>query len=176
MKYLLVGEETDRLRFRLLLPNDFDTWLEFFNKKNVGHMLGMADIPTPKAQCQKWFNLIFDRYNNDLGGMNVLMDKNTGAFIGQCGLLVQQVDGIEELEIGYSILPKFWNQGYATEAARKCKEYAFKHNFADSIISIVHVDNVASEKVAIKNGMYLDKKTIFKEMPVNIFRVNHSDC
>jgi ribosomal-protein-alanine N-acetyltransferase len=172
MKYLLIGEETERLRLRLLLPNDYETWLEFFKKKGVGNMLGMADIPTPEAQCQKWFNLIFDRYKNDLGGMNVLMDKNTGVFIGQCGLLVQEVDGIEELEIGYSILPKFWNQGYATEAARKCKEYAFQHKFADSIISIIHVDNLASEKVAKKNGMFLDKQTVFKEMPVNIFRVN----
>ena len=175
MKYLLVGEETERLRFRMLLPNDFDTWIELFKKDGVGNFLGMVNIPTPEEQCEKWFEIIMYRYQNDLGGMNVLMDKNTGEFIGQCGLLVQEVDGIKELEIGYSILPKFWNQGYATEAAIKCKEYAFEHNFADSIISIIHIDNIQSEKVARKNGMFLEKQTTFKEMPVNIFRVNHPD-
>jgi RimJ/RimL family protein N-acetyltransferase len=82
------------------------------------------------------------------------------------------VDDIQELEIGYSILPKFWNQGYATEAARKCKEHAFQNDFSDSLISIIHIKNIQSEKVARKNGMELDKKTIFKEMPVNIFRIN----
>ncbi|MEJ2542852.1 MAG: GNAT family N-acetyltransferase [Calditrichaceae bacterium] len=174
MKYLLVGEETERLRFRMLLPNDFDTWLEFFKYEGIGNMIGMADIPTPIEQCQKWFDIIMNRYENDLGGMNVLMDKNTGEFIGQCGLLVQEVDGIKELEIGYSIFPKYWNQGYATEAAIKCKEYAFQHNYADSIISIIHINNIQSEKVARKNGMFLEKKTVFKEMPVNIFRVNRT--
>ena len=132
----------------------------------------MANIPTPEEQCQKWFEITMNRYENNLGGMNVLMDKNTGELIGQCGLLVQEIDNVQELEIGYSILPKFWNQGFATEAARKCKEYAFQNNFTDSLISIVHVDNISSEKVARKNGMIQDKKTIFKEMPVNIFRVN----
>ena len=173
MKYMLVGEESARLRFRMLLPNDFDTWIELFKEEGVGEFLGMVSIPTPEEQCQKWFTL--NRYENGLGGMNVLMDKNTGEFIGQCGLLVQEVDNITELEIGYSILPKFWNQGYATEAARKCKEFAFQHDFADSIISIIHVDNIQSEKVAQKNGMDLDKQTVFKEMPVNIFRVNRPD-
>ena len=172
---MLVGEESARLRFRMLLVNDFDTWIELFKEEGVGEFLGMASIPTPEEQCQKWFELTLNRYENDLGGMNVLMDKNTGEFIGQCGLLVQEVDNITELEIGYSILPKFWNQGYATEAARKCIEFAFQHDFADSIISIIHVDNIQSEKVAQKNGMDLDKQTVFKEMPVNIFRVNRPD-
>ncbi|MBN1407003.1 MAG: GNAT family N-acetyltransferase [Calditrichaceae bacterium] len=172
MKYLLVGEETERLRFRMLLPNDFDTWIDLFKKDGVGNFLGMTDISTPEEQCQKWFDIIMNRYKNDLGGMNVLMDKNTGKLLGQCGLLVQDVDGIKELEIGYAILPKFWNQGYATEAAIKCKEYAFQHNFSDSLISIIHIDNIRSEKVARKNGMALDKQTVFKEMPVKIFRVN----
>lgn len=171
MKYLLVGEETERLRFRMLLPNDFDTWIDLFKKQGVGDFLGMANIPTAEEQCQKWFELTLNRYENDLGGMNVLMDRNTGELIGQCGLLVQKVDNIRELEIGYSILPKFWNQGYATEAARKCKEYAFQNNFTNSLISIIHINNIQSEKVARKNGMDLDKQTLFKEMQVNIFRI-----
>jgi len=89
--------------------------------------------------------------------------------------LVQEVDGIQELEIGYTIIPAYWNQGYATEAARKCKEFAFENNFADSIISIIHVENIRSEMVARKNGMQLDKTTSFKGFPVNIFRIRRSD-
>lgn len=174
MKYMLVGEQTERLRFRMLLLNDFDTWLNLFKKEGVGNFLGLADISTPEAQCRNWFDNVMHRYENDLGGMNVLMDKYTGEFIGQAGLLVQTVDDAVELEISYSILPKFWNQGYAAEAAAKCKEYVFEHNLADTLISIIHVDNIASEKVARKNGMFLDKRTVFKDMPVTIFRVNRT--
>lgn len=103
--------------------------------------------------------------------MNALTLKASGQLVGICGLLVQTVDGIEELEIGYSILPKFWLQGYAFEAAQKCKHFAFEKGFSDSLISIIHVDNVPSQKVALKNGMFLDKTTIYRDNPVHIFRV-----
>lgn len=171
MKYLLTGKETERLKFRLLNQNDFDTWLDFFKNSDSAKFLGMEKIPTPEKQCEEWFKICMNRYEKDLGGMNVLIDKTSNEFIGQCGLLVQEVDGKKELEIGYSIMPNFWNKGYASEASKKCRDFAFKNNFAESIISIVHVDNIRSEMVARKNGMKPEKKTIYKEMPVNVFRI-----
>ena len=85
------------------------------------------------------------------------------------------MDGIQELEIGYSIMPQHRNRGYAAEAARKCRDYAFENNLADSLISIVHVDNIRSQKVALKNHMTSEKETVFKEMPVNIFRITKGE-
>jgi RimJ/RimL family protein N-acetyltransferase len=67
---------------------------------------------------------------------------------------------------------KFWNKGYATEAARKCRDFAFTNSYTDTLISIVHVDNIKSEKVALKNGMTKTQQTVFKGMPVNIFMIN----
>jgi [ribosomal protein S5]-alanine N-acetyltransferase len=175
MKYLLDGEETKRLKFRLLYQTDFDDWLEFFTNYNSSGLIGMQDIDSPYDQCQEWFKRVMDRYKNNLGGLNVLIDKTTNEFIGQCGLLIQEVDGLTELEIGYSIIPRFWNKGYATEAAIKCRDYAFENDFADTLISIIHIDNVKSEKVALKNGMIKTKQTEFKKMPVHIFRINKQD-
>jgi ribosomal-protein-alanine N-acetyltransferase len=175
MKYLLTGQETDRLRFRLLTRDDYDTWIELFKDNSVVVFLGMADLSSSQEQCDKWFTLCEDRYKNDLGGMNVLIDKSTDKLVGQCGLLVQDVDGTNELEIGYSILPKYWNKGYATEAAKKCRDFAFTNSFTDSLISIIHVDNIKSEKVALKNGMTKTKQTVFKGMPVNIYRIYKKD-
>ncbi|MBT8183639.1 MAG: GNAT family N-acetyltransferase, partial [Eudoraea sp.] len=99
----------------------------------------------------------------------------TNKLIGQCGLLVQSVDGIEELEIGYSILPEYWRNGYATEAAILCRDHAFNHQFSESLISIIHEDNLPSKKVARNNGMRMDKKTRYKNNPVEIFRINRSE-
>ena len=103
--------------------------------------------------------------------MNVLIEKSTGRFVGQCGLLVQTVDGVGELEVGYSIMPAFWNQGFATEAAAACIAHAFRHNLSDSVISIIHEDNVESERVAVKNGLTLEKRTEYKDNPVKIYRI-----
>jgi RimJ/RimL family protein N-acetyltransferase len=102
----------------------------------------------------------------------VLIEKDSGQLVGQCGLLVQEVDEKQELEIGYSILPDYRNKGYASEAAQKCRNFAFENNFSDSLISIIHVDNIRSEKVALNNGMRKTKSTIYKEIPVNIFRIH----
>ena len=102
-----------------------------------------------------------------------MIEKGTGQFVGQCGLLVQTVDGVRELEVGYSIMPAFWNQGFATEAAGACIAHAFRHKLSDSVISIIHEDNVESERVALKNGLVLDKRTVYKDNPVKIYRVVH---
>lgn len=172
MKYILTGEITKRLMFRLVDHSYFNEWLEFFNHPDSARFLGLQNITTPYEQCREWFSRVEGRYQNDLGGMNALIDRDTGRFIGQCGLLIQEIDGMKELEIGYSILPQFWNKGYATEAAIKCRDFAFQKNFTASLISIINTENIRSEKVAIKVGMLKTKSTEFRNMPVNIFRIN----
>ena len=158
MKYLLTGLETDRLNFRLLKTDDFEEWLGLFKADNVATFLDLDSSLTDFELCQKWFDKVFHRYENDLGGMNVLVDMNTSRMVGQCGLLVQTIENVERLEIGYSILPEFRNRGYASEAAKKCKDFAFENNLRYSLFSMVHVDNIRSEKVALKNGMTFEKR------------------
>jgi len=175
MKYLLDGQETTRLQFRLLDQTDFDHWLPFFEHPGVAEFVGMQEIPTPLERCERWFQNAAKRYQGDLGGLNALIDKATNELVGQSGLLVQIVDGRPELEVAYSILPRFWGKGYATEAAIQCRDFAFENDFADTLISIIHVENIGSEKVALKNGMKKLKRTVFKDMPVNVYHVHQAD-
>ena len=158
MKYLLTGQETERLKFRKLQPDDFDTWLPMFKANNIAKFLDLDLKASESELCTLWFDKAFHRHENDLGGMNVLIDKNTNRLVGQCGLLVQTIEGVERLEIGYSLLPEFWGRGYASEAALKCKNYAFENNFSNVLMSMVHVENISSEKVALRNGMDFEKK------------------
>ncbi len=168
MKYLLTGQETERLKFRLLKPKDFDLWIDLFKVKNIPKYLDLDSKLSASELCKIWFDKAFHRYENDLGGMNVLIDKKTNRLIGQCGLLIQNIENVERLEIGYSILPEFWNLGFASESAIKCKNYAFKNQLADSLISMIHIDNLNSEKVALKNGMAFEKRID----SFNIFRID----
>lgn len=167
MKLLLDGQETDRLAFRKLKPSDFDAWLPF--RQDARSMEYWKGTPVdPLAACQEWFDRIFYRYNHKLEGMNALIAKNSGDFVGQCGLLIQQVDEVEELEIGYSMLPKYRQMGYTTEAAKKCKSFAFENSATASLISIIQANNEPSKKVALNNGMFKEKTTIYCNNTVGI--------
>jgi Acetyltransferases, including N-acetylases of ribosomal proteins len=171
MKYLLQKFETERILFREIDLKDFDAWLEFFkDPESFKHW--KEELQSPEIECNKWYTKQFDRYETNRGGMNALIEKSTGKLIGHCGLLVQTVDGQTELEIGYSLLSDFRGMGFAYEAASACKTFAFQNNFNDSLISIISLTNTPSASVAIKNGMMIDKQTVYNGNAVNIFRIN----
>lgn len=174
MKYLLEEQETERILFRKVNLTDFDTWLEF-HKNPISSRYWISEMETPEIECKKWYEKQFNRFENNLGGMNALIEKQTGKLIGHAGLLIQNVDNVSELEVAYSLLPEFWNKGYATEAAKKCRDYAFENNFSDSLISIINLTNKPSENVALKNGMTIDKVTEYNGNKVNIFRIHNSE-
>ncbi|MFY7734387.1 MAG: GNAT family N-acetyltransferase [Bacteroidia bacterium] len=174
-KYSLEGQETDRLLFRRITEQDFDTWLAFCKyPDSLKYIFSQEQLKVedPIERCNIWFKRVFNRYENELGGMNALIDKQTGELVGQCGLLIQTIDDIEELEIGYSLMPAHRGKGYASEAAIKCKEFAFENEYATSLISVIVPENSASIKVAMNNGMKLDKTTTSNGDIVNIYRIN----
>ena len=177
-KYSLEGQETERLLFRKVMDDDFEKWVTFcafpdslkyiFSQKQL-------EIKDPVELCKMWFERVNNRYTNGLGGMNALIDKTTNQLVGQCGLLIQTIDGTDELEIGYSLMPNYRGKGYAQEAAIKCKNFAFENNYSNSLISMIVPENTASINVALKNGMVLDKTTVQNGDKVNIYRIRKED-
>lgn len=175
MKYLLNGVESDRLEFRLFTQRDLKD-IEILYVNPIDRIfLALPTEPSAKELCDIWFNYCIKRYDNDRGGMNALIDNASGKLVGMSGLLVQEVDGIEELEVAYAILPQYRNQGYAGEAVRKCRDVAFERAYAESLISIIHLDNIGSQKVALKNGMSKTRISNLKGVPYYIYRIDRSE-
>lgn len=171
---LLDGHSTERLQFRKVIPSDFDLWLPFYEDPQSTQF--WQGIPKDnKTACTQQFEWIFERYRRKLGGQNAMLRKEDNTLVGLCGLLLQEIDGKKEWEIGYSLLPEHRGYGYATEAATYCKDIAFKEHLADSLISIIQIDNEPSQKVAIKNGMTRGPQTTYKDNPVYIYRVHRPD-
>ncbi|MDO6768368.1 MULTISPECIES: GNAT family N-acetyltransferase [Cellulophaga] len=162
---------SERLLFRKITSNDFEKWLPFHKDKRTSEF--WSGLPkNPIEACHQDFDRTLFRYENNLGGKLALINKSNGEFIGLCGLLVQKVNNIKEIEIAYSLLPEYWYKGFATEAAQKCKIYAIENKLAKSLISIIHIDNKPSQKIAQNNLMNIDKTTTYNNNPVHIFRVH----
>lgn len=161
MSFLLTNLETNRLKFRLINESDFDTWLPFFDNVEIHPFLFLDSSKKIDDLCRFWMDKCLDRYKDGRGGLMVIEDKHSKEFIGKCGLLVQDMDGDKRLEVGYSLLPQHQGKGYAIEAARFAREYAFKQeydkDYDNLIVSMIHVDNKPSIKVALKNEMKLLK-------------------
>lgn len=167
---ILAGQSTERLLFQKVSSDHYDQWLKFFQDPQTS-LYWKEEKESPHQECEKWYERQFSRYKNNQGGMNSLIEKSSGKLVGHAGLLLQTVDQQQEWEIAYSLLPEFWNKGYAFEAAQKCKELAFAHHLSASLISIISKTNLPSQKVAIKNGMRIDRETIYNRNEVYLYRV-----
>lgn len=142
--------ETDRLYLREMNQSDF---------KSLGKIL--QDEETMSAyegafndiEVQQWLDKQIARYHKWNYGLWAVILKDTDEMIGQCGLTMQPWKEGEVLEIGYLFQRRYWHNGYATEAVVACKKYAFEVLNADEVCSIIRDSNIASQRVAIRNGM-----------------------
>ena len=73
------------------------------------------------AEARDWLERQMARYKKWGFGLWAVVLKETGELIGQCGLTMQSWKDREVLEVGYLFRRAYWHQGYATEAARVCK-------------------------------------------------------
>lgn len=162
--------ETERLSTRLLEPDDVDIWLEFLRGDGSSDYLPFVE--KDRASAEWWINRQMGRYERDGHGLVALILKETGEFAGQAGLMTQRTEVSEELEIGYHLLPAFRGIGLALEAARAFKECVFGTGLADSVVSIIHVSNTRSQRIATKNGMVRDYRTGIYGVPHDVWRVS----
>src|SRR5574341_824954 len=105
-------------------------------------------------------------------GLWATIHKETGKFIGRCGLLPWTIDGQNEVEVAYTIARDYWGHGFATEAARAILQYGFEKLNLSRLISIIDHDNIASQKVAEKIGMTFEKGGQDEIGPFLIYSIN----
>jgi ribosomal-protein-alanine N-acetyltransferase len=84
--------------------------------------------------------------------------KESGKFIGRCGMLPWEIDGKLEIEITYLLDKEFWHQGLATQAAYGILFYGFEKLHLTRLICLMHPENIASRKVAERIGMKLESQ------------------
>ena len=161
--------ETNRLIFRRYTMDDLAFVEELVTNENVMKYIGSGVVKDRNYAIQLIERMI-EQYNNfDDYGLHVLVHKESGKRIGHAGLVAQIIDDAFEMELGYWIHPDFWGQGYATEAAHALKQYAEQELELERYVSAIQVGNVASQKIALQNGMKLEKQIEMEGKQVEIY-------
>ncbi|MDO5396994.1 MAG: GNAT family N-acetyltransferase [bacterium] len=142
--------ETDRLYLREMNQGDFKALCKILQDEETMYAYEGA---FSNAEAQEWLDRQILRYQKWGFGLWAVILKETDEMIGQCGLTMQPWKDKEVLEIGYLFQREYWHKGYAAEAAAACKKYAFEVLGSGEVCSIIRDTNIASQKVAVKNGM-----------------------
>lgn len=142
--------ETERLYLREMNQGDFEALCKILQDDEIMYAYEGA---FSNEEVQEWLDRQISRYRKWGFGLWAVILKETDEMIGQCGLTMQPWKDREVLEIGYLFNRMHWHTGYAVEAAKACKEYAFEILKAEEVCSIIRDTNTASQKVAQRNGM-----------------------
>lgn len=142
--------ETERLYLREMNQNDYEALCKILKDEETMYAYEGA---FSDEEVQTWLDRQISRYREFGFGLWAVVLKETDEMIGQCGLTMQQWKDDEVLEIGYLFQRAYWHKGYATESAKACKKYAFEVLNAQEVCSIIRDTNIASQNVALRNGM-----------------------
>ena len=99
-------------------------------------------------------------------GLYLVKLKETNESIGMCGLI--QRDALEDVDIGYAFLPRFWSKGYAVESALAVKEYAGNVIGLNHIVAITDPENEGSIRVLEKIGFQFEKMVKLSEDDIEL--------
>jgi RimJ/RimL family protein N-acetyltransferase len=166
------NQESPRLIYRKLTYSDVSAWSEFFIDNQNLPFLGIPENLSAREMPREWIAKQLDRYQETGFGGLAAISKTTGDLIGISGVVEKWINDHKEYEISYSLLPKYWRQGYGFEMASTMKQYAIRHKVHPRVISIIHKDNVGSIGVANKNGMAYLFDVKYQDMPCQVYGVS----
>ena len=103
-------------------------------------------------------------------GIWILRDTATTAVIGRAILRHLDVEGVDEVEIGYGFMPEHWGRGLATEIARACVRIGHDEFGLRSLVAITTPINLASQRVMLKAGLVYERDIIHAGVSHLLFR------
>jgi RimJ/RimL family protein N-acetyltransferase len=136
---------TERLLLRELTMDDVDGLLDIF-----GDPIAMAFYRSTRdrEQTAEWIEWARLSYAEHGFGLWAVVRGEDGRFLGDCGPMLQPIEGELVPEIGYHVVRSEWGRGYASEAAIASRDWLWEHTDFERICSIVDQENLASRRVA----------------------------
>ncbi len=109
--------------------------------------------PRDPGAASAAFDVLMQQWETRGFGLYAVVERESGAFCGECGL--RHVDDSAEIELSYGLFPPFRGKGYATEAARAARDVAMAVLELSELVAFSRGDNAVSHKVLEKLGMVL---------------------
>ena len=146
---------TPRLLLRQLSADDAEFMLELLNEEafllNIGDR-GVRTLADASTYILKGPVASYEKFGFGLYAVEL---KRSGAPIGICGLLKRET--LDDADIGFAFLQRFWGQGYAYESAAAVMNYAWHVIKLKRIVAITTSENNASMKLLEKIGLRFEK-------------------
>jgi RimJ/RimL family protein N-acetyltransferase len=152
---------------------DLEPMYRIFGDADV---MQFGDGVQTKEWVNAWLHTCLERYQIWGYGPYAIIEQCSQNVIGYCGLFFfPNIDGQAEVEIGYRLAQSTWGQGYATEAAKAVRDYAFTTLGIKRLIAMIDPSNAASIRVAEKIGMHYEKDVRFEGYthPDHVYVITH---
>ena len=145
--------ETNRLYLRRMTIEDAENIYLLNLDPEVIQYTG--DDAFESIESAEKFLSSYNHYSKYDFGRWAVIEKSNDAFLGWCGL--KYTPETDEYDIGFRFFKKYWNQGFATEAALACIQLGFEKYKMPRIVGRARKDNTGSIKVLEKIGLsYLE--------------------
>lgn len=158
--------ETDRLTIRPLAREDAPFILELLNEPSFIKNIGDRGVRTV-SDAERYIETgPVASYARNGFGLCLVVLKESGESIGMCGLIRREV--LEDVDLGYAFLPRFWSKGYAVEAALAVKTYAKETMGLKRLVAVVDPVNADSIRLLRKIGMKLERMVKLREDDIDL--------
>ena len=147
--------ESARLTFREATADDADFVLELLNEPNCIRFVADRGLRTRDDAARYIEEKFRPSYAEHGFGFYVVELKSSGEVIGICGLAKRET--MEDVDVGYSFLERFWGNGYAVEAARAVMDYARRVLGLQRVVGVTAPENASSIRVLEKIGLRFEK-------------------
>ncbi len=160
---------TARLQLRRMKETDVEHLMQIFSDPVAMQYYSRT---RDRSEVESWVQWTLRNYATWGIGLWIVEDP-AGKFLGQCGIIPQQIQpDATEFEVGYLFARAFWGHGYATEAARACRDWGFQYLDTSHLISIINPENLPSIAVARRNGMVWRETTSWQSHTVSIYTIS----
>ncbi|MFF2754708.1 GNAT family N-acetyltransferase [Psychrobacillus sp. NPDC058041] len=160
---------SERLLYRSYTQADFEFLFSMLSDPEMVRYIGSGNIRDEQG-AKAFLDWIYSHYQmNKEYGLKVIVRKEDNVAVGHAGIVPQNINGKNELEIGYWIAKEFWGNGYASEAAKAFIDRGENQLGINRFISLIQSKNQASRKIASKNGMKLEEQVLLKGKDVCIY-------